>query len=263
MDLSPTVTATETPAYSLLAENADMCSDMNTSRSASPRWAALAAALLCFAAPGRRAVQTARRRRSGDRREIPHRRRRRFLVPDRRHRRRRASSSASRARRSTLKRDLGLTDQRLPALQLQLRPARSHKFRLDYIPVNYTQTHDAEPGHRVQRHPLPPRPAGELDARLEDATSSATSSTSSSKNWGFVGFDLEAKYTDVQVSARQPDRQRVRARARPDSGDRRHRRATTSCRTSRSPARSPPSRSRTASTAATTRTTSTSTSTAR
>ena len=38
------------------------------------------------------------------------------------------------------KRDLGLTDQRFPILDLQLRPARSHKFRFQYIPVNFTQT---------------------------------------------------------------------------------------------------------------------------
>src|SRR5471032_1962845 len=33
------------------------------------------------------------------------------------------------------KRGLGLTDQRFPEFQVQLRPARSHKFRLNYTPV--------------------------------------------------------------------------------------------------------------------------------
>src|SRR3989442_1056665 len=30
-----------------------------------------------------------------------------------------------------------LTDKRLPKLQLTLRPARSHKFRLEYLPIKY------------------------------------------------------------------------------------------------------------------------------
>ncbi len=38
------------------------------------------------------------------------------------------------------KRDLGLTNPRLPALELVLRPARRHKFRLEFIPINFTQT---------------------------------------------------------------------------------------------------------------------------
>src|SRR5437762_12277959 len=39
-----------------------------------------------------------------------------------------------------LKRDLGVTDQRFPALSLQLRPARIHPFRLLYPPSHYSGT---------------------------------------------------------------------------------------------------------------------------
>src|SRR5882672_1134554 len=39
-----------------------------------------------------------------------------------------------------LKRDLGLVDTRFRALQVQLRPARSHKLRFEYLPVTYTQS---------------------------------------------------------------------------------------------------------------------------
>src|SRR5713101_6239118 len=39
-----------------------------------------------------------------------------------------------------LKRDLGVTDQRFPALSLQLRPARSHHFRFQYTPIQYSGT---------------------------------------------------------------------------------------------------------------------------
>src|SRR4051812_24759355 len=35
------------------------------------------------------------------------------------------------------KKDLGLQDQRLPQLGIVLRPARSHKFRMQYIPIKY------------------------------------------------------------------------------------------------------------------------------
>src|SRR3954468_20271334 len=37
-----------------------------------------------------------------------------------------------------VKRDLGVTDQRFPSLGLQLRPARSHHFRFQYIPIQYS-----------------------------------------------------------------------------------------------------------------------------
>src|SRR3954465_4177443 len=38
------------------------------------------------------------------------------------------------------KRDLGLADDKFPILDVQLRPARSHKFRFQYIPVDFAQT---------------------------------------------------------------------------------------------------------------------------
>src|SRR3982750_4801758 len=36
-----------------------------------------------------------------------------------------------------LEKDLGITDQTFPALDVQLRPARSHHFRLQYIPIKF------------------------------------------------------------------------------------------------------------------------------
>src|ERR1700730_2922507 len=38
------------------------------------------------------------------------------------------------------KTDLGLTDQQFPVLQVQLKAARRHKFRFQYIPISHTQT---------------------------------------------------------------------------------------------------------------------------
>src|SRR6185503_4352429 len=37
-----------------------------------------------------------------------------------------------------MKRDLGVTDQRFPAFQVQLRPGRNHKLRFQYTPIKYT-----------------------------------------------------------------------------------------------------------------------------
>src|ERR1051325_4627196 len=37
-------------------------------------------------------------------------------------------------------RDLGFTDQRFPNLQLMLRPAASHKFRFQYVPIKFEAT---------------------------------------------------------------------------------------------------------------------------
>ena len=48
-----------------------------------------------------------------------------------------------------------------------LRPVRSHKFRLEYIPINFEATTTLTRRHRLQRPALSRRPAGQLDARLE------------------------------------------------------------------------------------------------
>ena len=121
------------------------------------------------------------------------------------------------------KRDLGLQDQHLQAVKVVLRPARSHKFRFQYIPITYDSI-----GHAWPR----------TSSSTASATVSALPVNSTldwkayrfgyeydfvTKNRGFVGFIMEAKYTDVQVQLASPVRGRVRARARADSGARRHR----------------------------------------
>ncbi len=160
-----------------------------------------------------------------------------------------------------LKRDLGLVDHALPraagAAAAGAGPQAPVRIPAGHLhPIGH-----AEPGHRVQRDPLSPRPAGELDARMEDLRVRLRVRLRR-QELGLRRLRSRGQVHRRAGVARQPDRQRVRARARPDSGDRRHRRATTSSPTSRSPASSPPSRFPTASTTATTRTTSTSTSTA-
>jgi hypothetical protein len=101
------------------------------------------------------------------------------------------------------KRDLGLTDQRFPILSVELRPARSHKLRLNYIPVNFTQTttlsQDIVFNGIRYRLGLPVNSI--LDWKTYEFTYEYDFVV---KNWGFVGFDLQAKYTDVQVSLASP-----------------------------------------------------------
>ena len=111
------------------------------------------------------------------------------------------------------KRDLGFTDQRFPMFDLQLRPARRHHFRLQYIPIEYTGN------FTLQR-----------DLVFNGIRFPANIPVNSSLEWkayrfgyqydfivrnrGFGGFIMEAKYTDVQVQLSSPlalERDRVRA----------------------------------------------------
>jgi len=97
-----------------------------------------------------------------------------------------------------LKRDLGATDQTFRALQLQLRPTRNHKFRLQYIPVKYesssTTTQDLIFNGIRYRVGVPINSTFSWKTlRFGYEYDFVT------KNWGFVGFIVEAKYTDVNV----------------------------------------------------------------
>ena len=101
------------------------------------------------------------------------------------------------------KRDLGLTDQRFPIPDLQLRPARSHKFRFQYIPVNFTQT--ATLTQDIVFNGIRYRLGLPVNSTLNWKTYQfGYEYDFVVKNWGFVGFDLQAKYTDVDVSLASP-----------------------------------------------------------
>lgn len=102
-----------------------------------------------------------------------------------------------------LKRDLGLVDTRFRALQVQLRPARAHKLRFEYLPVTYTQT--ATLNQDIVFNGIRYRLGLPVNSTLEWKTYEfAYEFDFVVKNWGFVGFDLEAKYTDVQVQLASP-----------------------------------------------------------
>jgi hypothetical protein len=76
------------------------------------------------------------------------------------------------------KTDLGLTDKRLPKLQLTLRPVRSQKFRLEYIPIDFPGDGDADAQHRLQRPALSRRHPDQHRRSTGRRTASHTSSTS-------------------------------------------------------------------------------------
>src|SRR5262245_17797497 len=102
-----------------------------------------------------------------------------------------------------LKKDLGVTDQRFPALSINLRPARRHHLRFQYIPMEY------EGSARIQR-----------DLVFNGIRYSLNTPVNSTLDWkayrfgyeydfiatnkGFGGFIMEAKYTDVKVELDSP-----------------------------------------------------------
>jgi hypothetical protein len=101
------------------------------------------------------------------------------------------------------KRDLGLTDDKFPLLNVELRPARSHKFRFNYMPVTYQQTTTLQ--QDIIFNGIRYRLGLPVNSTLEWKTFEfGYEYDFVVKSWGFVGFDLQAKYTDVQVSLASP-----------------------------------------------------------
>ena len=102
-----------------------------------------------------------------------------------------------------LKRDLGATDQRFTQLQLQLRPARKHKLRFTYSPIKYessaTLQQDIVFNGIRYRFGLPVNSTFDWKTyRIGYEYDFIT------RNRGFAGLIVEAKYTDVQVQLDSP-----------------------------------------------------------
>ena len=179
-----------------------MCSDMNTSAIRAYRRAALAAALLFAAAPASAQYQprTISDPATGEKYHIEAAADYWFPAAEM------IVSSAQlgiAGSQIDFKKTLGLTDQRFPVLHLQLRPARSHKFFLHYTPVNYTQT--ATLTQDVVFNGIRYRLGLPVNSSLDWKTYEIGYEYDFVvKNSGFVGFILEAKYTDVNVSLASP-----------------------------------------------------------
>jgi hypothetical protein len=102
-----------------------------------------------------------------------------------------------------LKRDLGVVDKRMSALGLVLRPASRHKFRFEYLPITYeaasTLRQDVVFNGIRYRANLP------VNTLFDWKTFSfGYEFDFVEKKWGYVGFILEGKYTDVQVKLDSP-----------------------------------------------------------
>jgi len=101
------------------------------------------------------------------------------------------------------KKDLGLTDQRLSELQVVGRPARKHKLRFAYIPIEYSQQNTIQRDIKFN---------GQLYAKGLPVNSDlswkayrfAYEYDFITRNRGFGGFILEAKYTDVTATLQSP-----------------------------------------------------------
>jgi hypothetical protein len=112
-----------------------------------------------------------------------------------------------------VKRDLGMIDQRFRELRFIGRPARKHKFRFQYIPINYVQqaTLVRDVVFQGQRY----RVGLPVNSQLKwNAFRFGYEYDFIYRNRGFVGFILDAKYTDVSASLQSPlNNERIRARA--------------------------------------------------
>lgn len=111
------------------------------------------------------------------------------------------------------KTDLGLTDQNLPEIHLEVRPARKHKLRFQYIPITYEQT-STLPRNLIfngQKYPAGTPTASTIDWK---AYRFGYEYDFIATDRGFGGFILDFKYTDVAVNLAAPGlTEFVRARA--------------------------------------------------
>jgi hypothetical protein len=101
------------------------------------------------------------------------------------------------------KKDLGLTDQRFHEFHVVLRPARKHKFRFQYVPINFVQEstirRDITFNGQLYKIGLP------VNSLLNwKAYRFAYEYDFLTRNRGFAGFILDAKYTDVKASLASP-----------------------------------------------------------
>jgi len=111
-----------------------------------------------------------------------------------------------------LKKDLGATDQRFRALQLQLRPSPNHKFRFQYIPVSYEAS--ARLNQDIVFNGIRYRLGVPVNTTFDWKTFRIGYEYDFvTRSRGFAGFIVEAKYTDVKVELDSPFAQEF-ARAR-------------------------------------------------
>jgi hypothetical protein len=97
------------------------------------------------------------------------------------------------------KSDLGFVDKKLPQFQITLRPGAAHKFRLQYIPIDYsaTSTVARDIDFNGQRY----RAGLQVTSQMEwKAYRFGYEYDFIHKDTGFAGFITELKYTDMSVT---------------------------------------------------------------
>ena len=101
------------------------------------------------------------------------------------------------------KSDLGLTDQHFKDLQVVLKASKRNKFRFEYIPILYDQS--ATPRRIIVFNGIQYTVNIPVNSTLDwKAYRFGYELDVVSRNWGFVGLVLEAKYTDVFVQMKSP-----------------------------------------------------------
>ena len=102
-----------------------------------------------------------------------------------------------------LKKDLGLEDKTLPELNLTLRPARNHKFRLQLVPIKFEQVTTLRRSvvFNGQRYDVNIPVTSSLDW---NAFRFGYEYDIVTRDRGFAGFIIEAKYTDVRADLSAP-----------------------------------------------------------
>lgn len=111
------------------------------------------------------------------------------------------------------KTDLGLTDQTFKELHVVLRPVRQHKFRFQYIPIKFEQSTTLT--REVIFQGLRYRVGLPVNSLLDwKAFRFAYEFDFVTRDRGFAGLIIDAKYTDVLAQLQSPvDNESVHARA--------------------------------------------------
>ena len=101
------------------------------------------------------------------------------------------------------KKDLGLTDHTFKPLTLTLRPARKHKFRYQYTAITYEQ--EARLTRDIIFQGIRYKVGVPVNSQLDWKAHRFTYEYDVvARNWGFVGFMLETKYTNVFAGLQSP-----------------------------------------------------------
>ena len=102
-----------------------------------------------------------------------------------------------------VKKDLGIVDQNFPEFHLTLRPGRKHKFRFQLIPLSYNAQHTLTRTivFNGQEYTIGIPVKSDLEWK---AWRFGYEYDFIYRDWGFVGFILEAKYTDVNATLTSP-----------------------------------------------------------